>query len=89
MQLIEMKRYLDVCKFALGEKLINKVMGGRRYLIESTEFYSIYDLVGVENCSLQEYIKGVIGTFKAHVVNCQVLISNSKNFLNLNQISLI
>lgn len=72
MQLMEMKRYLDVCKFALSEKLINLVMGGRRYLIESTEFYSIYDLVGVENCSLEEYLKGAIFTFKTHVAKCDV-----------------
>lgn len=72
MQLMEMKRYLDVCRFAVSEKLINNVMGGRRYFIEGTEFYSIYDLVCVENCSLDDYLKGVIATFKNHVAKCAV-----------------
>lgn len=72
MQLHEMKRYMDVCKFAVNEKLINNVMNGRRYLIEGTEYYSIYDLVCVENCSMEEYLKSVISTFKNHVNKCEV-----------------
>jgi hypothetical protein len=72
MQLVEIKKYLDVCKFAVEKKLINAVMGGRRYMIEGTEFYSIYDLVCVENCSLEEYLKGVIVSFRNHVVKCEV-----------------
>lgn len=64
-----MKRYLDVCKFAVEKKLINSVMGGRRYMIEGSEFYSIYDLVCVENCSLEEYLKSVIVTFKKRFLN--------------------
>lgn len=72
MQLLEMKRYLDVCRIAVNKKLINNVMNGRRYLIEGTEFYSIYDLVCVENCSMEEYLKSVIATFKSHVAKCEV-----------------
>lgn len=72
MQLMDIKRYLDVCKVAVGNKLINSVMAGRRYMIEGTDFYSVYDLVCVENCSLEEYLKSVIAIFKAHVNKCEV-----------------
>lgn len=72
MQLMEMKRYLDVCKYAVDKKLINTVMGGRRYMIEGTETYSIYDLVCVENSSLEEYLKSVIMNLRNHVMKCEI-----------------
>lgn len=70
--LIEMKRYLDVCKFALAEKVVINATGSRRYLIENTDFYSIYDLVCVENLSLNDYLKNVASIFKQHIMNCEV-----------------
>lgn len=70
--LIEMKRYLDVCKFALQEKIIDTVAGNRRYIVQSTEFYSIYDLVNVENSSLIDYLQVLFTKFKSHIMNCEV-----------------
>ena len=70
--LMEMKRYLDVCKFALAEKVVKNATGSRRYLIENTDFYSIYDLVCVENLSLNDYLKNVASIFKQHIMNCEV-----------------
>lgn len=73
LNLMEMKRYLDVCKFALNLKLIDKTVGSRRYLIQSTDFYSIYDLVCVENSSMNDYLNDIFTTFfKGHIVNCEV-----------------
>ncbi|KAG5668046.1 hypothetical protein PVAND_016003 [Polypedilum vanderplanki] len=72
LQLIEMKRYLDVCKFALKEKLVDKTIGKRRYLVEGIDFYSIYDLVCVENVSMFDYLSGIIGIFKNHIMNCEI-----------------
>jgi hypothetical protein len=72
-QLMEMKRYLDVCKFALELKLVNKIVNDRRYLVEGTEMYSIYDLVCVENCSFFDLLNGIIGKFRQHIMACEVI----------------
>lgn len=70
--LIQMKRYLDVCKFALKKKLIDTVTSNRRYLVQSTDFYSLYDLVCAENSSLTDYLNDIFVKFKAHIMNCEV-----------------
>lgn len=71
-QLMEMKRYLDVCKFALDLKLVNRIVNDRRYLVEGTEMYSIYDLVCIENCSFFDLLNGIIGKFRQHIMACEV-----------------
>ena len=70
--LILMKKYLDVCKIALAEKLVDKTVGSRRYLFDSMDFYSLYDLVCVENTSLNDYMNNVFKIFKSHIANCVV-----------------
>lgn len=72
LNLMEMKRYLCACKFALNSKLIDNTVGIRRYLVQSTEFYSIYDLVCVENSSLIDYLNDIFTTFKGHIMSCEV-----------------
>jgi hypothetical protein len=72
--LMEMKRYLDVCKFALASKLVETVVGSRRYLVQSTEYFSIYDLVCAENSSLTDYLNSVFNSFKNHIMKCEVRI---------------
>lgn len=71
-QLMEMKKYLDACRIAVNERIINENIGSRRYLAEGTEFYSVYDLVCVENNSLLDYLSGIFNIFKAHIADCQV-----------------
>lgn len=71
-QLMEMKKYLDVCKYALDGKLVNKIVNNRRYLVEGTDLYSVYDLVCIENCSFNELLNGIIRSFKQHIMGCQV-----------------
>lgn len=70
--LVEMKRYLDVCKFAISIKLIDNAVGARRYLVQNTDFYSIYDLVCAENSSLAEYLNSIFRIFKTHIMSCEV-----------------
>lgn len=72
LNLMEMKRYLDVCKFALSAKLIDSTVGTRRYLVQNADFYSIYDLVGAENSSLVDYLNSIFVTFKSHIMVCEV-----------------
>ncbi|CRL07782.1 CLUMA_CG020736, isoform A [Clunio marinus] len=70
--LMEMKRYLDVCKFALKNKIVDNVTGSRRYLVQSTEFYSVYDMVCAENSSLTDYLNEIIKQFKSHIAKCEI-----------------
>jgi hypothetical protein len=72
LNLMEMKRYLDVCKFALALKVVDSATGARRYLVQSTDFYSLYDLVCAENSSLTDYLKSLFTIFKQHIMNCEV-----------------
>lgn len=72
LNLMEMKSYLDVCKFALASKLVDTVVGFRRYLVQDADFYSIYDLVGAENSSLMEYLNDIFMMFKTHIMKCEV-----------------
>lgn len=73
--LMEMKRYLDVCKFALKQKLVDAIAGSRRYMVQSTEYFSLYDLVCAENSSLYEYLNDIFLKFKSHIMKCEVRIS--------------
>jgi hypothetical protein len=70
--LMELKRYLDVCKFALNDKLIDNTVGTRRYMLQNSDYYSLYDLVCVENCSLQEYLQNAFHILKKHIMSCLV-----------------
>lgn len=79
--LILMKKYLDVCKIALAEKLVEKTVGARRYLFDSMDFYSLYDLVCVENTSLNDYLNNVFKIFKSHIASC--VVSCSLHFCEL------
>lgn len=72
LNLMEMKKYLDVCKIAIAAKMVNEVTGSRRYLVQNTDFYSIYDLVAVENSSMNDYLKNIAGIFKTHIMSCEV-----------------
>lgn len=91
LNLMEMKRYLDVCKFALSAKLIDNTVGTRRYLVQNADFYSIYDLVGAENSSLMDYLNSIFMTFKSHIMVCEVsqafivesAVTNSQTILDL------
>lgn len=74
--LMEMKRYLDVCKFALASKLVENAVGSRRYLVQNTDFYSLYDLVCSENTSLLEFLNHIFLLFKSHIMNCEVMARN-------------
>jgi hypothetical protein len=70
--LMEMKKYLDVCRFALESKLVNNIVGSRRYIVENSHDYSIYDLVCIENSSLREFLDSLIWNFKSHIFSCKV-----------------
>jgi hypothetical protein len=72
LNLMEMKRYLDVCKFALALKVVDNAAGSRRYLVQNADFYSVYDLVCAENSSLTDYLKSLFVIFKEHILNCEV-----------------
>lgn len=70
--LMEMKKYLDVCRVALATKLINNIVGNRRYIVENDYMFSIYDLVCIENSSLREFLRSLITNFRIHIQGCLV-----------------
>jgi hypothetical protein len=72
LNLMEMKRYLDVCKVAIAAKLVSKTTRSRRYLVQSADFYSVYDLVAVENSSMSDSLKTFAAIFKQHIINCVI-----------------
>lgn len=67
-----MKKYLDECRLASEEKIIEHTLSTRSYLIENSQFYSIYDLVCVENNSLWDFLNTTFQTFYKHIFNCPV-----------------
>lgn len=77
LNLKEMKRYLDVCKYAISSKVVENAAGARRYLVQSTDFYSIYDLVCAENSSLTDYLKSLFIIFRNHIMSCEVFHSKT------------
>lgn len=46
------------------------LLGSRRHLIQSNEFYSLNDLEQTENGSLAEFLHKVFKTFDQHIRNC-------------------
>lgn len=71
--LIFMKKYLDECRIANEGKFIENIVTSRNYLIENSQFYSIYDLVCIENNSLLDFLNNTFQIFYKHIFNCQVI----------------
>ena len=59
---------------ATQSKLLEQKIGTRRHLIQSTDFYSIYDLVCVENFSLLEFLQNFYEEIYGHIKSCEVCI---------------
>uniref|UniRef100_A0A182PZU5 Phorbol-ester/DAG-type domain-containing protein n=1 Tax=Anopheles farauti TaxID=69004 RepID=A0A182PZU5_9DIPT len=78
-QLGEMKRYLIACRLADEMKLLSKQIGKRRHLMESSDLYSVADLVGVEDGSLLGYLRTMRNTFEHHIRTC--LICSGKAYI--------
>lgn len=67
-----MKRYLVECREAIRTKLIDRNVNDRRHLIQSTELYSMNDLVQVENDILNEFLFKIFKEFDNHIRSCNV-----------------
>lgn len=70
--LVIMKRYLVECRDALKDKLIDHSIKDRRHLVQSTEFYSINDLLQVESEVLNQFLFKVFNDFDNHIRNCKI-----------------
>ncbi|XP_035793905.1 differentially expressed in FDCP 8 homolog isoform X2 [Anopheles albimanus] len=74
-----MKKYLTVCRLADEERLVARQLGECRHLMQSTDLYSVADLVGIENGSLLGYLRTVYAAFEQHIRKC--LICSGKAFI--------
>lgn len=77
--LIFMRKYLSECRIAINEKLFDNNVGARRYLIQTTNMYSIADMVAVENGQLYECLNKMYCIFDSHIRACD--ICTGKGFL--------
>lgn len=70
--LVIMKRYLVECREAKRHKLIERYVKNRRHLIQSTDFFSINDLIEVESEILNEFLFTIFKEFDNHIRSCSV-----------------
>lgn len=74
--LVQMRRYLDVCRIAGAERLVEQTItahcGGQRHLIQSPDWYSMADLLAVETGTLAEHLHRVFDAFDRHIRACAV-----------------
>lgn len=70
--LVIMKRYLIECRDAIKSKLIDQSLKERRHLIQSTDFYSINDLLQVESEMLHDFLYKVFNEFDNHIRGCGI-----------------
>lgn len=71
--LVHMRQYLDECRLASAEKLVEHQIGARqRYLIQSPRMYSMADLLAVESGSLIDQLNRVVHVFDTHIRKCDI-----------------
>lgn len=70
--LVEMKKYLEACKYATKVEMIDTLAGKRRYMADNSNMYSIQDLVFIENSHLDVFLVKLLKEFKIHILTCKV-----------------
>lgn len=70
--IVHMRRYLDECRLAAAERLVDQHVDGRRHLIQSTHLYSMADLLAAEAGTLIDHLNRVFQAFDGHIRQCTV-----------------
>lgn len=70
--LCHMRKYLIECRIATGEKLLETNIGTKRHLIQTSEMYSLADLVAVESETMADFLHKVFHVFERHIRNCEI-----------------
>lgn len=78
-KLMQMRRYLTVCRIADELRLVRENIGDKRHLMQTVDMYSVADLVAVENGTLPEFLRKVHVNFERHIRNC--VICSAKAYL--------
>ncbi|XP_055609719.1 differentially expressed in FDCP 8 homolog [Uranotaenia lowii] len=78
-KLIQMRRYLNLCRIAEEQRLLRDTIGLRKHLMRNVDMYSLADLVGVENGCLLEFLQKTHDAFNMHIRNC--LICSGKAYI--------
>ncbi|XP_037045102.1 differentially expressed in FDCP 8 homolog isoform X2 [Bradysia coprophila] len=68
----EMRKYLNECRFAATDKLVESSVGTKRYLVQSTKLYSISDLASIDSGVIVDFLNKVYHTFDKHIRTCDI-----------------
>lgn len=75
---MEMKKYLVVCRLASEARLLRK-LEERQHFVDDSDMYSLQDLVDVHNGTLALYLDNVLSVFRGHISSC--VLCTAKGFL--------
>lgn len=72
--LCHMRKYLNECREALVEKLLETNIGPRQHLIFYPDMYSVADLVAVEYGTINDSLNKCYTIFEKHIRNCEICV---------------
>ena len=75
-KLIMMKKYLMVCRIA-GEKKLLTLLQDRQHFVDSSEMFSLQDLIDINSGVLLSYLETKFSQFKSHIITCVLCIAKS------------
>uniref|UniRef100_A0A336LSZ9 CSON003229 protein n=1 Tax=Culicoides sonorensis TaxID=179676 RepID=A0A336LSZ9_CULSO len=67
-----MKKYLSECRFADEKKILDHELGVKRHLALFPDYYSIADLININNGSLLDQMHKISVTFEMHIRSCEI-----------------
>lgn len=77
-KLMEMKRYLTVCRIASEKKLLLE-LAPRQHFVDDADHYSLQDLVDVRSGELGTFLTGILDAYSRHIISC--VLCMAKGFI--------
>eukprot|EP00088_Acartia_fossae_P003305 TRINITY_DN11380_c1_g1_i7.p1 TRINITY_DN11380_c1_g1~~TRINITY_DN11380_c1_g1_i7.p1 ORF type:complete len:422 (-),score=39.57 TRINITY_DN11380_c1_g1_i7:16-1281(-) len=75
---LEMKKYLMVCRVASSLKLL-RMLEERQHFVENEFMYSFQDLLDIDNGSLSAWLGQILETWQDHILSC--ILCRAKGFV--------
>jgi len=75
---LEMKKYLMVCRVAASQKLL-RMLSERQHFVESEFMYSFQDLLDVKTGVLATWLGNILETWQDHIFGC--ILCRAKGFV--------
>ena len=76
--LMEMKRYLSVCRIAAEKRLLLR-LESRQHFVDDPDHYSLQDLIDVRGGDLGKFVDNVLKLFSGHIKSC--VLCRAKGFI--------